>query len=152
VECVPCAVGATAGAAEFFHVPDGIPSSSSLSREFMQGSGAVSSQVRVIRLDDFLREKGVDRVDLVKIDTESTEPEVLAGFAETLDRCRPTIVCEVLPGRGSAQLLADFLGPRGYHFYLLTPDGPLARTEIKGHHEWLNYLFSPLGPAEVQQW
>jgi hypothetical protein len=105
--------------------------------------------VTVVALDRFAEREGLGRIDLVKIDTESTEPQVLQGMAGRLGRDRPAIVCEVLRGRGSESALAEILGPLGYRYYLLTPDGPAEQARIAGHPQWLNYLFTPLGPDDV---
>ena len=67
---------------------------------------------------------------------------------ETLRRDKPFIITEVL-GRGSEKRLEEILGPLGYRYYLLTSDGHRLRDRIEGHPEWLNYLFTPLGPDEV---
>ena len=142
VECLMAAAGDREGSASFYHQAHDLPTSSSLSREFMaDATGVVASTVRVVRIDDLVRERRIGRVDLVKIDTESTEPAVLAGMAETLSRDRPSIVCEVLRGRGAEDRLAPLLAPFGYRYFLLTPDGPQARERIEGHPRWLNYLF-----------
>jgi len=144
------AVGDVDGSAEFFHVATPLPSSSSLSFEFMRPTaGLTSSTVPVTTLDRFLRGRGIGRVDLVKIDTESTEPQVLRGMAETLDRDRPTILCEVLKGQGSETALEEILGPLGYRYYLLTPDGPVAQSHVEGHSCWFNYLFTTMDVADV---
>lgn len=144
VECFSSAVGEVDGEAAFFHLGERIPSSSSLSLEFMQFGGAVlsSRNVEVITLDRFVRERKIGRLDLLKIDTESTEPQVLRGMADTLRRDRPDIVCEVLKGRASVEKLEAILRPLGYRYYLLCPTGPLERDRIEGHPTWLNYLFS----------
>ena len=86
VECLASAAGAIDGTASFFHLSSEIPSSSSLSHEFMRASGNPLDciQVSVIRLDRFVEEKRIPRVDLLKIDTESTEPQVLQGMANVL--------------------------------------------------------------------
>lgn len=145
VECTECAVAEVEGRAEFFHHTTHMPTSSSLSYEFMHSSAGsaelVSSNVPLVSIDRFVREKKIDRVDLVKIDTESTEPQVLRGMSATLHKDHPAIVCEVLPGRGTETILEEILEPLGYRYYLLTPDGPIEREEIQGHPEWLNYLF-----------
>lgn len=142
VECVMAAAGAREGAARFYHVPQGLPTSSSLSREFMASADkVVATEVPVITIDRLVRDRGIGRVDLAKIDTESTEPDVLEGMRETLGRDRPALVCEVLKGRGAEERLAPILEPYGYRFYLLTPDGPERRSRIEGHPTWLNYLF-----------
>ena len=150
VTCVGSAVGATEGIADFYHVAAEIPFSSSLSYDFMASACEVRSEsVTVVTLDRFAERNGLDRIDLVKIDTESTEPQVLQGMAHRLGRDRPTLICEVLQGRGSERSLEEILGPLGYRYYLLTPDGPSPRERIHGHPQWLNYLFTPLGPDDV---
>ena len=153
VQCIAAAVGEEAGEAEFFTtVTTEMPTSSSLSYDFMRSAdGLCSKRVPVITLDQFVRENDIARVDLIKVDTESTEPQVLRGMVETLRRDHPFIVCEVLKGRGSEQLVEDILRPLSYRYYLLTPDGPCHRDRIEGHPEWLNYLFTTLGPDEVSR-
>ena len=143
VECVPCAVSDIEGETQFYHMNSRIPSSSSLSFEFMKSTGnLVSSTVPVITLDRYVAEKKIHKVDLVKIDTESTECHVLGGMRKTLERDHPDIFCEVLAGRASEAGLEEILGPLGYRYYLLSSKGPDERPHIKGHPEWLNYLFS----------
>lgn len=152
VRCIQAAVGAEDGTAEFFHVDADMPTSSSLSREFMEGADRLkSSVVPVIALDRFVRDNNIQRLDLMKIDTETTEPDVLRGLSETLQRDHPAMICEVLHGRGSGKPLQEILEPLGYRFYLLTPDGPQLQSEIQGHAEWFNYLFTTQTPAEVER-
>jgi FkbM family methyltransferase len=149
VECVAGAVGDRDGEADFYHLPDGLPTSSSLSAEFMRQATGNHSRVVVNRLDRFVEEHGIARVDLLKIDTESTEPQVLAGAAAVLKRDRPHIICEVLAARAGGPALEAILRPLGYRFFLLTPDGPELRPTIAGHPAWLNYLFTTLTVDEL---
>lgn len=150
VECIPSAVGDAEGMAEFYFVATDMPCSSSLSVEFMRSAGDVHSvTVPVTTLDRFVRENSLDHIDLVKIDTETTEPQVLRGMAETIRRDHPFIVCEVLKGRGSEQQVEEIVRSFGYRFYQLTPDGPILRDHIEGHPTWLNYLFTILNPDEL---
>ncbi len=63
VECLRAAVGQAEGKAEFFHVDAGLPTSSSLSFEFMRTTGELrSTTVPVITLDRFIKDKGLRRV------------------------------------------------------------------------------------------
>lgn len=41
-------------------------------------------QVELIKLDDFIHDKGIDRIRLIKIDVEGGEMEVLAGMKQAL--------------------------------------------------------------------
>lgn len=132
------------GRAEFFHVPDSIPSSSSLSRSFMESivdkDRLAVADVEVVTTDEFLAERGVTGIDLVKIDTEATEDAVLRGMVETLRRDGPAVVCEVLED-GPAEGIEAVLRPLGYRFSLLTPDGRRRCERVTPHPTWRNFLF-----------
>ena len=142
VIAVPEAAGAHDAEAEFFHVPGVIPSSSSLSADFMRGTeGLTAVRVPVTRLDSFLAGRGIDGVDLIKIDTETTEPDVLSGLGDCLSAWRPDIICEVLT-RADVAALTSILEPVGYRFFLLTDAGPQRRESIVPDPRWLNYLFT----------
>jgi FkbM family methyltransferase len=136
------AVGDFDGEAEFFHVPGIIPCSSSLSGTFMRGTpGLGTVPVNVVRLDTFAAEHKLKQINLVKLDTETTEPDVLTGMGRLLADSRPDIICEVLPSADS-NALTEILQPLGYRFYLLTDDGPGLRERVVADRRWPNYLFS----------
>jgi FkbM family methyltransferase len=146
VSCEPFALGRTPGSAEFFHTRNGIPSSSSLAEGFMQSiverNELTSSTVEVLRGDDYVRSRGLVGVDLVKIDTETTEAAVIDGLLHTLRRDRPHIVCEVLESEVGADIEA-LLEPLGYEYFALTPDGPVRCEHIRPDVRWRNFLFRP---------
>jgi hypothetical protein len=69
------------------------------------------------QFDDF------DAAGVVKIDVEGAELEVLSGMRRYLSRCRPLVICEVLPPFGPGKVgvaherharLAALLGEAGY--------------------------------------
>ena len=72
--------------------------------------------LRTITLDDFIRQNGVDRIELMKIDVETHEPEVLDGFRGHLDRFHPDMLIEVLDESIAARL-NGLLAGRNYLFY-----------------------------------
>ena len=69
---------------------------SSLSRS-TAGLQAQEFTVRGRPIDNVIRELGIERVDLVKVDVEGAELYVLRGARETLQRYHPKIVIEVIP-------------------------------------------------------
>jgi FkbM family methyltransferase len=153
VECIHSAASDTSGEAPFFHVASAeYPSSSSLSYAFMSQAGYVtcSTMVPVVRLDDFAQSRELGPVDLVKVDTESTEPDVLRGMEQVLRRDKPDILCEVLVGVGTEGPLEALLRPLGYRYYMLTSAGPQEQHEIRAHSSWRNYMFSTREPQELQ--
>jgi FkbM family methyltransferase len=131
-------------------VTPNVPSSSSLSLALKPpGARLTGIPVNVRPIDGLVDEEGLQAVDLVKIDTESTEPNVVRGMLRTLRRDRPSIVCEVLAGGPTEAELQALLAPLGYRYYLLTPSGPQLMDTIRGHPRWLNYLFTHLDPPLV---
>lgn len=147
VSCQPFALGVTPGSAEFFHTRNGIPSSSSLAEGFMKSivehGELTSSTVEVLTGDDFVESRALEGVDLVKIDTETTEAAVIEGLLRTLRRDRPHIVCEVLETEVAADI-QGLLEPLGYEYLALTASGPVRREHIRPDMRWRNFLFRPL--------
>lgn len=148
VECVPAAAADVDGTIAF-HVPRGraLPCSAGVSAAFHApwADAMETTRVPCVTLDAFVRERGLDAVDLLKLDVEGGEPAVLRGAADVLDRFRPDIVCEVLSATDAWEHLERILGPLGYAFHLLTPDGPQRRERPEPHPDWMNYLFTARG-------
>ena len=151
VRCMQAACGARAGTEELYEVDGpGIPSGSTLESGFMKPEWGIRSRaVRVLMLDEFVAGADVGTVDLVKLDTEGTEPQVLEGMRDTLRRQRPLIFCEVLPGRGTEEALEAVFGSLGYRYYLLRSDGPKLMDRIRADVMWWNWLFEPTAGPET---
>lgn len=98
--------------------------SSSLSKTNASLGGAVRATYKVLgrTLDAIIKEAGVSRVDVVKIDVEGSEFSVLKGAQETLAKYRPVLLVELddsllrAMGTSSAEI-TSFLGARGYRFH-----------------------------------
>jgi FkbM family methyltransferase len=60
------------------------------------GSARVRESVPAMRFDTYCRRRGIERVDLLKIDVEGAELQVLRGMGSLLSRWQPDIVLEVL--------------------------------------------------------
>lgn len=151
VTCIESAVGNINGIVPFYKGDQSIPCSAGTSFEFYKPWAAELSTIMVtsVTVDGFLEDTGLTGVDLVKVDTESTEPQVLEGMASSLRRDRPTIFCEILTGFGTEQRIEELLKPLGYRFYMLTGTGPIRRDHIDPEPRWPNYMFSLLGDREL---
>ena len=139
------ALGAAPGTAEL-HLSDKTDSSNSLRAGFRPSHRSVSVPVETI--DAYAARTGVTPA-VLKVDTESTEPDVLRGAAGILAAGRPWIICEVLAGRTEAELTA-ILEPLGYSWYRIDGPGPLeARARIEGDpsYSYMNWLFAPEEPS-----
>lgn len=152
VEFFCAAAGATPGMQEFYFPDETQPVSSSLRSDMLVATFPANMikhvPVSVVTLDRVVAEHEISRVDLIKLDTERTEHDVLAGARELLMRDRPEIFCEVWPDAGNQQQLENILRPLGYRFYQLRPEGPAVSTKIIGNEQCLNYLFTTR-PGEI---
>jgi FkbM family methyltransferase len=142
------AVGAREGPAPLY-ISDTTDASNSLNPGFRHATGTI--EVPVVTLDGYCRSAG-QWPELLKIDTETTEPDVLRGGPELLGR-RPWILCEVLPG-GAGSEIEGILGPLGYRWFQIADEmPPVERDRIVGHEalEASNWLFLP-GPPPAGLW
>ena len=144
VEVLPLALADHDGRAPFY-LSGG---TSSLNSEFRPGTA--DSTVDVARGDEIARQRALARVDLIKLDTESTEPDVLRGFSETLSRDRPDLLCEVLHGRTEGDL-ESIVGRLGYTRYWITAEGLRPRDQVVGDptYRFPNYLFTVRTPRQL---
>ncbi len=100
------------------------------------------------RLDSTIEAEGIGRIDLMKIDVEGHEPEVLEGMGPWLDRCKPSLLIEVLDDTAGHRVEA-MLGELGYlYFDLDDVCPPRSRPNIRASSHW-NYLVCQAGVAET---
>jgi FkbM family methyltransferase len=88
--------------------------SNSLNSTFREHLGEVV--VKVVTLDEVV----TDRPAIIKIDTETFEPQVLAGAAKIIQLYKPILIVEALPRRAKA--MEAILQSLGYVAYQITPD------------------------------
>lgn len=84
-----------------------------------RGFESTVEDIRLQRLDDYVREQGLTRIDVVKIDVEGAELQVLRGALDSLDRFRPVVLMEIDLGNlqragEDASGLIDFWTSRNY--------------------------------------
>ena len=111
-------------------------SSNSLNPNFRKAKDTV--EVELLTLDTLAADFPTK---LIKIDTESTEPDVLRGGDAFIAEHRPWIICEVLKNRTEAALSA-FVERHGYHCYHLDERPLVLADELAGdpsyeHRDWL---------------
>jgi FkbM family methyltransferase len=99
----------------------------------MASHGDYRFEARLVRLDDYLRDHPLPRLDLMKIDVEGAEVRALRGARQTIERFHPLIVFEVCPSwltkmqTSVDELFAELLG-HGYSIH------PLPGREIVWDH------------------
>ncbi|MGF1636814.1 MAG: FkbM family methyltransferase [Cyclobacteriaceae bacterium] len=86
------------------------------------GTAKESGDAGSISIDQYVSANNLERLDLIKIDTDGHEPEVLIGASETLKKLKPGIVFEaglyIAEERGrDFTFYFDFFEPLGYTLY-----------------------------------
>jgi FkbM family methyltransferase len=93
--------------------------------------GVASPEVEttaVRQLDNLLKEMGIERVDVIKMDVEGAEFSVLQGARSILENCHPLLLLELsdlaLQNQGSsAAAVLKFLREMGYEIFTLGHSG-----------------------------
>jgi FkbM family methyltransferase len=140
------ALGAQNGSADLY-LSLNSDTSNSLAAGFRESSARI--EVPVETLDSYVARTGIVPA-VMKVDTETTEPDVLAGAARTIREHRPWILCEVLAGRVEDRL-TEVLTPLRYRWYHVTGALPYEQaTQIAGDRTYseLMWLFAPDEPGE----
>jgi FkbM family methyltransferase len=144
----PFALAAKEGKAALSVVLDGFTTMNSLRPPPIEHA---TKQVVVdtTSLDEYLGCKQIDRVDLIKIDTEGGEVDAFRGADRLLSRVRPLIICEVLdlvtrPWGYAAADIMNLLRTYDYEWFDILADGSprphLPKTE---YSDVKNYLAVP---------
>lgn len=79
-------------------------------------TSTLSFKVKTQTLGDFVKEQGISRIDLMKLDTEETEHLIVGAGIEVIRSFEPIIVCEVFSPE-MAEALLGLLTPLGYTAY-----------------------------------
>jgi FkbM family methyltransferase len=109
-EVIAAAAGAEPGSLSF-HESEFGAGSHLVSGHHLAGDAMPAVQVPVETLDHIVSARGLERLDLIKIDVEGFEPDVLAGGAGAIERFRPAIYMEF----NSWTLMAyRDMNPRGF--------------------------------------
>lgn len=105
--------------------------------------------VKTSSLDHYVKSNTISQIDLIKIDTETTEYLIFENGRNVLSQHRPIILCEVLKGYNENKL-EQILKQEQYLFYEVSNDGLIAiptLTEIKNYKN--DFLMIPIEKIEL---
>ncbi len=112
-----------------------------------------TSEVRTMKLDDFIKKEGIKRIDVMKCDVEGAELLVLNGAKKSLQKWMPILVLEVCDHHTrrfgySPEILIAELEKRGYQGYYFRGGkgvklGPRKGPLTKVLEESPNMIFMP---------
>jgi FkbM family methyltransferase len=144
----PYALAAEEGVASLSVVTDGFTTMNSLRTPPMD-QATKQVKVETTSLDAYLCREKIDRVDLVKIDTEGGEVDAFRGADRLLKQIRPLIICEVLDlvtrswGYAAADIM-KLLREYDYEWFDILGDGSPRPHQPKEEYTIVkNYLAVP---------
>ena len=101
--------------------------------------GTSALRTEAIKLDTFIEEDRIKKIDLIKIDVETHEPQVLEGFMHYLPRFKPAMIIEILDDV-VAKKVSDAVSGLGYLYFNIDEKGSVRQTSEIGKSDYYNYL------------
>lgn len=102
-------------------------------------SKVLETEIEIITLDSFIKQNNINKIDLIKIDVETHEPEVLEGFSEYLSQFKPAILVEILTNEvgNKVESLVEGLG---YLYFNIDERGSIRQVGNITKSDYYNYL------------
>jgi FkbM family methyltransferase len=98
-----------------------------------------ATEIDTLKLDTFIAENNISKVDLIKIDVETHEPEVLEGFAHYLKEFKPVMLVEIIKTDIGARIKELLNGLDYIYFYIDEEKGIRQVNELVESND-RNYL------------
>ena len=95
--------------------------------------------IRTCRLDHFIEEHNITKIDLMKIDVETHEPEVLEGMGKYLKEMKPNMLIEIQTTE-IGEKIEKLVEGIGYVFYNIHEEKGTRKVSNLTKSDWLNYL------------
>jgi len=148
IVCMEKAVSDKNGTAIIYETGDDHVVEASLNEE-MKATGKLGKEtiIETITLDTFFKEKQPLKADLIKVDVETYEPHVLAGYRDCLAKHHPDFLIEVLTEDVGKQLQDVFTGLNYYYYNIDDKSGNIRRADVIVKSDHFNYLICSLSSA-----
>jgi FkbM family methyltransferase len=128
------------GTAEIYDMAGEHEYAATLDRDIYSNFELIESTVKTARLDTLIEQRGIETIDLIKIDVEGHDPEVLIGLGKYLNICKPSILIEVLSD-DAGHRIHELLSPLDYLFFYIDENSRTAlRVNMLSAREHHNYL------------
>jgi FkbM family methyltransferase len=116
-------------------------------RPDLEDTGRELQPTPVITIDGFCAERGISKVDFIRMDIEGAELKALKGAQGVLDRDRPHVLIEIHPQMlearfgGTAAEVVELFRARGYRMFTLNGQRLEERDTPELDRPWKDYFF-----------
>jgi len=108
----------------------------------------IKLHIETITLQDYIEKNKIDKIDLVKIDVETHEPEVMQGFAYYFQLFKPLLLIEILNDE-IAEQLNPYFDPAIFDFYNIDERTGIKKVSRLSKSDYYNFLVVPKEKAHL---
>lgn len=146
---IDAAVSDSDGTAIFYDIPAEHVYSVTINKNLNSpDTKTIETKVQTITLNSFIRNNGIKKIDLMKIDVETHEPEVLEGFSDYLMEFRPALLIEILNDEVGNRV-NDLVRNAGYLYFNIDENGAVRRVDKILKSDYYNYLLCDSKTASI---
>ncbi|NUM50703.1 MAG: FkbM family methyltransferase [Flavobacteriales bacterium] len=95
--------------------------------------------IDTLRLDEFIVSNNIKKIDLMKIDVETHEPEVLEGMGRYLKDFKPTLLIEILNNEIAVKI-ENLIKGLGYIYFNINEQGAIKKVDCLTKSDYHNFL------------
>ena len=103
------------------------------------GTDVIKTNIQTVTLDSFISANRLNKIDLIKIDVETHEPEVLEGFSKHIAEFRPSMLIEVLNDE-TGERVEKLIGHLGYLYFNIDEKGGVRQVHKIRKSDYFNFL------------
>ena len=96
-------------------------------------------KIKTLRLDEFIEQNNINKIDIMKIDVETHEPEVLEGMGKYLTIFKPTLLIEIL-NDNIANQIQSLIEDIDYIYFNLNEKGDIKQVNNLSKSDFHNFL------------
>lgn len=140
IETYPEAVSDHNGEITFYDTDDEHPYTATINKELSHNDSYFPVKINAITVDEIIKKRNLDDVDLIKIDVEYHEPEVLKGFS-LVSKYHPSILIEILSEDIGRRVQKEIEGyGANYLYFDINEEKGAHLVECIGKSSGMNYL------------
>ena len=146
ITALPLAISDKTGTEEIWDFDLDHPYGASLVKPEKETEIHKNYNINTISLDDFVFKNGINKIDLIKIDVETFEPQVLKGYSLHFSLHKPVLLIEILYDNIGEQVqkFVESSGVKYNYFFIDEKEGLVKCENIRRKNDLCyNYLLLP---------